>query len=187
MPGKLVIFSAPSGSGKTTLVKNLLSFYPSLGFSTSATTRKPREGEVDGKDYYFLSAEKFKQRIANDEFAEYEEVYEGRYYGTLKLEIERLWSQGKDVIFDVDVKGGISLKKIYKEKAISIFVKVPSIEVLENRLRSRGTETEKNLQMRLAKVKEEMMYESKFDVSILNDDLLLAVERAKNELDKFLR
>lgn len=186
MAGKLVIFSAPSGSGKTTLVRNLLKDFPNLGFSISATTREGRQNEVDGKDYYFLKLDDFKTRIEQSEFAEFEEVYPGRFYGTLKEEIQRLWDEGKDVIFDVDVKGGIRLKEVYGNQALAVFVKVPSIDVLEQRLRTRNTETEENLQTRLARVKEEMTYESRFDLTILNDNLETATSEAIKCLNDFL-
>src|SRR5918995_627048 len=146
MPGKAIIFSAPSGSGKTTIVKHLLKHNPDLGFSISASTRDKRgRTEQNGKDYYFLSPTDFKKKIDNDEFVEWEEVYEGNFYGTLKSEIERVWKQGKNVIFDVDVKGGLNLKKYFGRKALAIFVKVPSMEILEQRLHGRGTESAESL------------------------------------------
>ncbi len=170
--GKAIIFCAPSGSGKTTLVKHLLAENNNLGFSISACTRDKRgRNEVHGKDYYFLSIEEFNQKIQENAFVEWEEVYPGGYYGTLKTEIERLWSEGKNVIFDVDVKGGIKLKEYFGDKALAIFVKVPSIEELEKRLISRGTETEESLSKRLYKVKFEMAFQNRFDVVLLNDDL----------------
>lgn len=169
--GKALIFSAPSGSGKTTLVKHLLQNNADLGFSISASTRDKRgRTEQDGKDYYFLTPEEFKKKIDNDEFIEWEEVYEGNFYGTLKSEIERLWSEGKNVIFDVDVKGGLSLKKYFGDKALAVFVKVPSIEILKERLKDRGTESEENISRRLFKAKFEMGFENKFDVVLLNED-----------------
>ncbi|MCP9770124.1 guanylate kinase [Lacihabitans sp. LS3-19] len=170
--GKAIIFCAPSGSGKTTLVKHLLSTKSDLGFSISACTRDRRgRNEVNGQDYYFLSIDEFKQKIKNREFIEWEEVYPGGYYGTLKTEIERLWESGKNVIFDVDVKGGLKLKEYFGETAVAIFVKVPSMEELEKRLVSRGTETEESLSKRLYKVKFEMAFQDQFDVVLLNDDL----------------
>ncbi len=175
MSGKAIIFSAPSGSGKTTLVRYLLDNNSDLDFSVSASTRDRRgRTEQDGKDYHFLTPETFKQKIDNDEFVEWEEVYEGNFYGTLKSEIQRIWDAGKNVIFDVDVKGGINLKKYFGDKALSIFVKVPSLEVLTERLKDRGTETEESLSRRLFKVKFEMTFEDKFDVVLLNDDLELS-------------
>jgi guanylate kinase len=168
--GKALIFSAPSGSGKTTLVKYLLENNADLGFSISASTRDKRgRTEQDGKDYYFLSPEEFKKKIDKDEFIEWEEVYEGNFYGTLKSEIERLWKEGKNVIFDVDVKGGLSLKKYFGDKALAVFVKVPSLEILKERLKDRGTESEESLSRRLFKAKFEMSFENKFDVVLINE------------------
>jgi len=172
MAGKALIFSAPSGSGKTTLVRYLLDRNPDLGFSISASTRDKRgRTEQDGKDYYFLTPEAFKQKIDANEFVEWEEVYAGNFYGTLKSEIDRIWKQGKDVIFDVDVKGGISLKKYFGSKALAIFVKVPSMEELENRLRKRSTESAASLSQRLFKAKFEMTFQDRFDVILVNADL----------------
>lgn len=172
MKGKAIIFCAPSGSGKTTLVKHLLTKYSNLGFSISACTRDKRgRNEVHGKDYYFLSIDEFQEKIKEAAFVEWEEVYPGGYYGTLKSEVERLWAEGKTVIFDVDVKGGLKLKEYFGDNALAIFVKVPSSEELENRLRSRGTETEESLSKRLYKVKFEMTFQNRFDVVLLNDDL----------------
>lgn len=179
MPGRLFVFSAPSGSGKTSIVKQLLSTNPTLGFSISATTRKPRPGEVHGKDYYFLEKEDFENKVSLGQFAEYEEVYAGTSYGTLKEEIERLWSEGKDVLFDVDVVGGLNLKKEYGDKAVSIFVKVPDFETLKARLVGRGTETEESLNTRLEKVKYELTFEKDFDYVVINDVLSNAVNSAQ--------
>mgnify|MGYP001157842250 CR=1 FL=1 len=175
---KLIIVSAPSGAGKTTLVKHLLSSTDDLEFSISCATRSPRENEKNGKDYYFISIEDFKQKIANDEFAEWEEVYTNNFYGTLKSEIDRIWSKGKSVIFDIDVVGGINLKKIYPENSLSIFIMPPSIEELENRLRNRQTESEEKVKMRIEKAEKELMMAKKFDVILLNDSL----EKSKNEI-----
>lgn len=185
--GKLVIFCAPSGSGKTTIVQHLIKNNSNLGFSISATTRSKREGiEEHGKHYYFLTEEDFKTRIEDNELAEYEEVYQGTYYGTLKSEIERLWAQGKTVMFDVDVKGGLNLKRAYGDSALAVFVKVPSVEVLEQRLRNRGTDSEESLVKRLNKVKEEMEYAPFFDETLVNDDLQTSFNKAQNLLDTFL-
>lgn len=185
--GKLVIFCAPSGSGKTTIVQHLIKNNSNLGFSISATTRSKREGiEEHGKHYYFLTEEDFKTRIEDNELAEYEEVYQGTYYGTLKSEIERLWAQGKTVMFDVDVKGGLNLKRAYGDSALAVFVKVPSVEVLEQRLRNRGTDSEESLVKRLNKVKEEMEYAPFFDETLVNDDLQTSFDKAQNLLDTFL-
>ncbi|MCP4520087.1 MAG: guanylate kinase [Cytophagales bacterium] len=186
MAGKLIIFSAPSGSGKTTIVRHILEKIPNVGFSISATTRTPRGQEVDGKDYYFLSLEDFKTRVEKDEFAEYEEVYAGVCYGTLKEEIERLWKEGKDVIFDIDVKGGVNLKNLYQDKALSIFVKVPSFEVLESRLRQRGTDTEEVIQTRLEKAMYETSFAEQFDEILVNDKLEDSFVLAEDLIGKFL-
>ncbi len=186
MAGKALIFSAPSGSGKTTIVKYLLENNPDLGFSISASTRDRRgRTEVDGKDYHFLTPEEFKEKIDANEFIEWEEVYAGNFYGTLKSEIERIWAEGKNVIFDVDVKGGINLKKYFGDKALAIFVKVPSIEILAQRLNSRGTETEESLSRRLFKAKFEMSFQDKFDVVLLNEDLAKSVAEAQALYDQF--
>jgi len=169
--GKAIIFSAPSGSGKTSLVKHLMQEVPNLGFSISACTRDKRgRHEVHGRDYYFLSIDEFKQKIDQDAFVEWEEVYAGNFYGTLKEEVHRIWKEGKAVIFDVDVKGGLALKKYFGAQALAIFVKVPSLEVLESRLNDRGTETEESLSRRIYKAKFEMTFEAQFDVTVLNDD-----------------
>ena len=176
---KVIIFAAPSGSGKTTLVKHLLQKNKDLAFSISATTRDKRAHEVDGLDYHFLSLEDFKQKIANDEFIEYEEVYPNKFYGTLKSEVQRIWNEGKNAIFDLDVQGGITLKKIYQEKALSIFVKIPSIEVLTERLKNRQTETTESLAKRIAKARSEMLFEKEFDISLLNEDLATSCNEAQ--------
>jgi guanylate kinase len=186
--GKLIIFSAPSGSGKTTIVKHLLANNSNLGFSISACTRDKRgRNEVNGKDYYFLTPEEFKQKIDNNEFVEWEQVYVGAFYGTLKSEIERVWSQGKHVLFDVDVKGGLSLKKYYGDRALAIFVKVPSLEELEQRLRTRGTDSDDSISKRLFKVKFEMSFENQFDVILVNEDLETTLVKARQLVDDFLR
>ncbi|MCS6823615.1 MAG: guanylate kinase [Cytophagaceae bacterium] len=185
--GKLLIFSAPSGSGKTTIVKHLLKHNPQLGFSISACTRPKREKlEEHGRDYYFLSREEFIEKINNNEFVEYEEVYPGCYYGTLKSEINRLWNEGKHVVFDVDVKGGLNIKKQYGSRALAIFVKVPSMEILEKRLRERKSETEESIKARLYKVKFEMAFENKFDVTLINDSLEESLKEAQKIVDRFI-
>jgi guanylate kinase len=187
MNGKLIIFAAPSGSGKTTIVKHLLNTRADLGFSISACTRDKRgRSEENGKDYYFLSPDEFKTKIENDEFVEWEEVYAGNYYGTLKSEINRIWASGKHVIFDVDVKGALKLKEYFQEKALAIFVKVPSMEVLEQRLRDRGSETEDSISRRLFKVNFEMSYQTKFDTILVNDQLEDSLLKANNLIDAFL-
>ncbi|GHB45781.1 guanylate kinase [Mongoliitalea lutea] len=186
--GKAIIFSAPSGSGKTTIVRHLLTKFPNIGFSISASTRDRRgRTEQHGKDYYFLSPEEFKQKIDEDAFIEWEEVYEGNFYGTLKEEIQRLWDSGKHVIFDVDVKGGLNLKKYFGDKALAIFVKVPSMEVLTDRLKDRGTESEESLSRRLFKAKFEMTFEDKFDVVIVNDYREKSFQEAEKLVGDFLK
>lgn len=185
MEGKLIIFSAPSGSGKTTIVKQLLANNSNLGFSISACTRDKRgRSEQDGQDYYFLTPDEFRTKIDEDAFVEWEEVYPGAYYGTLKSEIERIWASGKHVIFDVDVKGGLALKNYYKERALAVFVKVPSLEILEDRLRTRGTETEESLSKRIFKMKFEWSFQDKFDVILVNDQLVDAVKEAQRLFDE---
>lgn len=186
MAGKAIIFCAPSGSGKTTIVKHLLQNNPDLGFSISASTRDRRgRTEQDGKDYYFLSPEEFKEKIVKHEFIEWEEVYEGNYYGTLKEEIERVWKNGKNVIFDVDVKGGLNLKKYFGDKALAIFVKVPSLEMLEQRLLARGTESHASLSQRLFKAKFEMSFQNEFDVVLVNEHLEKSLEEAQRLYEAF--
>jgi guanylate kinase len=184
---KLVVFSAPSGSGKTTIVRHLVKKFPNLGFSISACTRDKRgRMEENGKDYYFLTPEDFRKRIENHEFVEWEEVYEGAFYGTLKSEIDRIWSLNKVAIFDVDVKGGLSLKDYYKEKALTVFVKVPSIEALKDRLTGRGTDSEDSISRRLFKVQFEMGFQDQFDVILVNDDLEKTLEKAEKLVSDFI-
>jgi len=186
MAGKAIIFSAPSGSGKTTIVKHLLKNNSDLGFSISASTRDKRgRTEQNGKDYYFLPPSEFKKKIDNNEFVEWEEVYEGNFYGTLKSEIERVWKEGKNVIFDVDVKGGLNLKKYFGDKALAVFVKVPSVEVLKERLNDRGTETIESLSRRLFKAEFEMSFSDKFDVVLVNEDLDRSLAEAQRLYDEF--
>lgn len=185
--GKAIIFSAPSGSGKTSLVKHLIQTVPNLGFSISACTRDKRgRHEVHGTDYYFLSQEEFIKKIDEDAFIEWEEVYAGNFYGTLKEEIQRIWDSGKAVIFDVDVKGGLALKKYFGEQAIAIFVKVPSLEVLAARLNDRGTESEESLSRRLYKAEFESKFEPQFDVTVVNDDFAKSSAEAEALVCKFL-
>ena len=185
--GKLLIFSAPSGSGKTTIVRSLLGAYPNdLGFSISACTRDKRgRNEQNGQDYYFLTPHEFKEKIDNNEFVEWEEVYEGAFYGTLRSEIDRVWSTNRHVIFDVDVKGGLSLKKQYGHKALSIFVQVPELEQLESQLRNRGTETEESISKRMFKVKFEMSFIDNFDVILVNRDLKRTLQLADDLFHEF--
>jgi guanylate kinase len=184
--GKLIIFSAPSGSGKTTIVKHLLTKFPELGFSISCCNRAMRNGEVNGEHYYFLTQQDFEQKIAAGEFVEWQEVYPGSYYGTLKQEVERLWAMGKTVIFDVDVKGGLNLKQYYKEQALAIYVDVSDLEVVKERLKKRGTETEDSLLKRIAKMKEESTYKSQFDVLLNNDNLDETFSKAERLVGDFL-
>ncbi|WP_295841295.1 guanylate kinase [uncultured Apibacter sp.] len=186
LEGKLIIFSAPSGAGKTTIVKYLLTIFPEIAFSISCTTRPKREFEVNGKDYYFLTEKEFKEKIKNNEFIEYEEVYEGRFYGTLHSEIERLWNQGKHVIFDIDVKGGLNLKKQFKERALAIFIAPPSLKDLEERLKNRNTENSDSLLARIQKADEEISFAKDFDVVIINDNLEKAQNKAKTLVKNFL-
>lgn len=188
MNGKLIIFSAPSGSGKTTIVRHLLAENSNFGFSISACTRDRRgRSEENGKDYYFLTPEEFKQKIDNDEFVEWEEVYIGAFYGTLKGEIQRLWDNGKHVIFDVDVQGGLKLKEYYGDKALGVFVKVPDEETLRQRLVGRGSETEESLSKRLFKVHFEMSFQDRFDVILVNDDLDVSLRKAQKLVDGFVK
>jgi guanylate kinase len=185
--GKAFIFSAPSGSGKTTIVKHLLKTNNNLEFSISACTRDKRgRNEKNGQDYHFLTTEEFKQKIDDDAFIEWEEVYPGNFYGTLKSEIERIWQSGKSVIFDVDVKGGLSLKQYFKEQALAIFVRVPSLEVLSDRLGSRASETPESLSQRLYKARFELEFEDKFDLTILNSKLETSLAEAQRAVDDFL-
>lgn len=183
---KVIIFSAPSGSGKTTLVKHCLSRLPQLEFSITATTRKPRSNEEDGVDYYFLSPEEFNTYIAEDKFLEYEEVYTNLFYGTLKSEVERIWNKGKTVIFDVDVRGGEHLKQIFKDKALSVFIAPPSIEVLEKRLHQRKTDDPEMINTRVAKAEEELTHAANFDEVVVNDVLENAQNRVCKLIAKFI-
>lgn len=184
--GKLIIFSAPSGAGKTTIVRHLLGKIDSLSFSISATTRPSRGDEVNGKDYYFISKEEFLHRIAKKEFVEFEEVYSGTFYGTLRSEIERIWNNGKHVIFDIDVEGGLHLKRKYGEDALAIFVNPPSLDVLEERLRGRGTDSEEKLKERVVKAERELNYKIQFDFILQNHDLETACNDAENLVADFI-
>ncbi len=186
MQEKLIIVAAPSGAGKTTIVRHLLEQMPNLSFSISATSREPRGKEANGKDYYFLGVEGFKQKIKEDAFLEWEEVYANQFYGTLKSEVERLWKMGKTVIFDIDVIGALNLKSQFNEKALSIFIMPPDKETLEQRLRQRQTETEEKIQMRLNKAEEEMEKSSDFDQVLLNKDLKTAQKKAIKLIENFL-
>ena len=185
--GKLIVFSAPSGSGKTTIVRYLLAQEElKLDFSISATSREPRGNEVNGKDYYFLSLEDFKKKIKNDEFLEWEEVYRDNFYGTLKSEVERIWAKGKNVIFDIDVVGGLDIKNIYPEKTLAVFVKPPSIEELKIRLKKRQTESSDKINMRVAKASIELATAPQFDHIIINNDLNTALEEAYTLVSDFV-
>jgi guanylate kinase len=184
---KLIIFSAPSGSGKTTVVRHLLAVIPNLEFSISATTRPMRKGEKHGHDYYFYTNEEFQAAIKKDAFIEYEEVYEGVYYGTLKSEVQRLWDANKTVIFDLDVEGGLTIKKYYMSQALALFLRPPSVDILIGRLRSRNTETEEQLAVRIAKVHSELKFEQLFDKVIVNDVLSNTFVEAENIVAGFLK
>jgi len=183
---KAIIITAPSGAGKSTIAAHVLETIKDLGFSVSATTRKPREGEEDGVDYYYISKSDFMEKIDNDEFVEWEEVYEGIFYGTMKSEIERIWELGQAVLYIVDVVGAKDLKGYFGEKALSIFIEPPSIEVLKERLMRRGSETEESLKKRLARAEREMSEKNDFDLSIVNDDLATAQIQAEDEVRYFL-
>ena len=186
MDSKLVIISAPSGSGKTTIVKHLLDSGLNLSFSVSATTRAKRDNETDGEDYFFLSVQEFKNRIKNNEFVEWEEVYKDLLYGTLKSELERIWAIGKNVIFDVDVKGGISLKNKFGTDAIAIFIMPPSVAELENRLTKRATDTPEKIRIRVDKAKDELKFADQFDTVIVNHQLDKAKEETLKIVSSFL-
>lgn len=186
MEGKLIIISAPSGSGKTTIVKNLLIKNPGLEFSISATTRPRRGPEQEGRDYYFLTQEEFRKKIENDEFIEWEEVYKGHLYGTLKTEIDRIWAKGKHVLFEVDVRGGLRLKKIFGKRSIALFIMAPSIAELKKRLLARGTDKVSEIEMRLAKAEIELEFASQFDCIIVNRNLDEAIEEVSTTVSSFL-
>ncbi len=187
MKGKLIIFSAPSGAGKTTIVKHLLRKGFNLEFSISATSRDPRSNEVDGKDYYFLSADDFMAKVQNNEFLEWEEVYKGTCYGTLRSEVERIRNMGNNVIFDVDVVGGLNIKKYYGDDALAVFVQPPSVEELRGRLTNRSTETKEKIAMRVAKAEHELSFADQFDVIIVNDKLEEAFAEAEKIIGEFLK
>ena len=184
--GKLLIFSAPSGAGKTSIVKGVLSRVPGLEFSISACSRPKRPGERDGTDYYFLSPDDFRKKIEDNAFLEWEEVYPGSYYGTLLSEVERIWQQGKHVVFDVDVAGGLNIKKQFPTRSLAIFIRPPSLEVLRERLTNRGTESVESLQKRLGKAEEELSYANQFDHILVNDVLENAIDEACELVKKFV-
>lgn len=184
---KIIIIAAPSGSGKTSVTRHLLkAFNGKLAFSVSCATRQPRNHEKNGVDYYFISPEEFKQRIANHEFAEWEMVYEGKYYGTLKSELQRMWDNGQTPLLDVDVKGGINVQQQYPTQSLSLFIEPPSIDELEKRLKARGTETAESLKARIDKASYELSFKSQFDKVIINDDLATACTEAEDIVRKFL-
>lgn len=187
MQGKIIAFSAPSGAGKTTIVHRLLAQVPELSFSISACTRDRRgRTEANGQDYYFMSVQEFQDKIRHDEFVEWEEVYEGAFYGTLKSEIERIWDAGRHAILDIDVKGGLSIKDFYKDRALAIFVKPPSLEILEARLRARATDSAASISSRLYKANFELTFEDRFDTVVVNDDLDAAAAQAERLVRRFI-
>ncbi len=186
MEGKLFIFSAPSGAGKSTIVGHLLRMDLGLAFSISATSRRPRKGEKNGREYYFVSTEEFRRKIRDREFVEWEEVYPGRYYGTLKSELERIWKRGQHALFDIDVQGGMNLKKKFGDRALSVFVMPPSLQVLEARLRARGTDDAESLRKRIEKAEWEMQFAPLFDRTLVNDCLDKALTEAESMVKSFL-
>lgn len=187
MSNKVIIFSAPSGSGKSTIVSHILKLHPEMEFSVSATSRAPRGQECNGIEYHFFTADEFRKMIAEDKFVEYEEVYAGSFYGTLKSEVQRIWDKGHVIIFDVDVKGGVNLKKYFGDKALSVFIQAPSVEELRKRLVARGTDSAEAIAKRVAKASEEMTYADKFDYVLVNDDLQKAYAEAEKVVDDFLQ
>ncbi len=187
MNNKVIIFSAPSGAGKSTVVNHLLGLHPELEFSISATSRAPRGQEKHGVEYYFFTAEEFRSMIAEDKFVEYEEVYTGSFYGTLRSEVERIWAKGHVIIFDIDVQGGVNLKRIFGDQAFSIFIQAPSVEILRERLINRNTDTPEAIEKRVAKAASEMEFAAgKFDYTLINDDLQTALAEAESVVGKFL-
>ena len=183
---KVLIFSAPSGSGKSTIVNHILGLHPEIEFSVSATSRAPRGEEKDGVEYFFYSADIFRLLVRDDKFVEFEEVYPDRFYGTLKAEVNRIWARGHVIIFDVDVKGGVNLKKYFGDQALSVFIQAPSVEVLRDRLVKRGTDSAEDIEKRVAKAAEEMTYAPQFDKVLINDDLATAFAEAEAMVDGFL-
>lgn len=188
MDNKVVIFSAPSGAGKSTIVNHLLGLHPELEFSISATSRSPRGQEQHGVEYYFYTADEFRQMISEDKFVEYEEVYPGSFYGTLRSEVERIWAKGNAIVFDIDVQGGVNLKRIFGEQAFSVFIQAPSVETLRQRLVGRGTDSEEAIEKRVAKAASEMEFAAgKFDYVLINDDLQTALTEAEGIIDDFIK
>lgn len=187
MNNKVIIFSAPSGAGKSTVVNHLLGLHPELEFSISATSRAPRGQEKHGVEYYFFTAEEFRSMIAEDKFVEYEEVYAGSFYGTLRSEVERIWAKGHVIIFDIDVQGGVNLKRIFGDQAFSVFIQAPSVEILRERLIKRNTDTPEAIEKRVAKAASEMEFAAgKFDYTLINDDLQTALAEAESVVGRFL-
>lgn len=188
MSNKVIIFSAPSGAGKSTIVNHLLGIHPEMEFSISATSRAPRGQEQHGVEYYFFSTEEFRKMIAEEKFVEHEEVYPGSYYGTLKSEVDRIWAKGHAIVFDIDVQGGVNLKRIFGDKAFSVFIQAPSVEILRERLQGRGTDTPEAIERRVAKAASEMEFAAgKFDYVLVNDDLQAALAEAEKIVDNFLK
>ena len=188
MANKVIIFSAPSGAGKSTIVNHLLGLHKELEFSISATSRAPRGQEQHGREYYFFSTDEFRRMISEKLFVEFEEVYPGSFYGTLKSEVERIWAKGHAIVFDIDVQGGVNLKRIFGEQALSVLIQAPSVEVLRERLVGRGTDTEEAIERRLAKAASEMEFAAgKFDYTLINDDLETAKAEAEKVIDEFLK
>lgn len=186
MAGKIIIFSEPSGSGKTTIVRHLMSLKLNLEFSISATSREPRENEKEGVDYFFLSPIKFREMIDRNEFLEWEEVYSNQFYGTLRSEVDRITNIGKHIIFDIDVIGGLNLKKEFGERALAVFVQPPSLDILEERLRARASDSEEQLIKRIEKARKEIIYAKEFDYILINDKLNSSLSEAENLIKKFL-
>lgn len=188
MDNKVIIFSAPSGAGKSTIVNHILGLHPEMEFSVSATSRAPRGKEQNGREYWFFTADEFRKMIAEDKFVEYEEVYPGSFYGTLKSEVEKIWSRGHVIVFDIDVKGGVNVKRIFGDKALSVLIQAPSVEVLRERLTGRGTDSPEAIEKRLAKAESEMEFaDGKFDYVLVNDDLQTAFAEAEKVIGDFLR
>ena len=187
MDNKVIIFSAPSGAGKSTIVNHILGLHPEIEFSISATSRAPRGQEQHGIEYYFYTADEFRQMISEEKFVEYEEVYPGSFYGTLKSEVERIWAKGHAIVFDIDVQGGVNLKRIFGEKALSVLIQAPSVEILRKRLIGRGTDTAEAIEKRVAKAESEMEFASgKFDYTLINDDLATAKSEAEKVINDFM-
>lgn len=186
MNNKVLIFSAPSGAGKSTIVNHLLEVFPSLEFSVSATSRAPRGDERNGREYYFLSAEEFASRVASGDFIEWEEVYSGSCYGTLKSELDRIWAEGHVVVFDIDVQGGLNIKKLFGERALSVFIMPPSVDELRRRLEGRGTDTPEDIERRVAKAESEMAQADRYDKIIVNDSLDTALAEAEDTVREFI-